>query len=430
MANNGLNQAYLDEDNGLHSFEDESLMQNKPTSKLNTKESNAYMRSGNIGSDDDDLNEADCLLVRTASCPELNALYKSSQSKKMKLSDDEDNTEGDDLYFGSQVNVQQSMHDAFDHSMQKAKEMGHQAKEKFHNAFDKVDRFAHKVWDGRWRVVSFFQLSEWQQDNEFLHHWHRPEMPSFRACFGSIFRLHTETGNIWTHLIGFILFVGICIYFLCLPATHFISEWQEKIVFFLFFLGAVLCLSFSTLFHTVGCHSERVFRIFGKLDYSGIALMIMGSFVPWIYYTFYCDTEPKIIYMSVVCILGISCIIISQWDKFSTAKYRGVRAILFAALGLSGIVPAGHTMVQQGFLRSVTVGQLGWLILMAILYLLGAFLYARRIPERYFPGKCDLWFQSHQIFHILVVLAACVHFHGICNLQQSRFLHGGQCMVA
>lgn len=27
-------------------------------------------------------------------------------------------------------------------------------------------------------------------------------MPSFRACFGSIFRIHTETGNIWTHLLG------------------------------------------------------------------------------------------------------------------------------------------------------------------------------------------------------------------------------------
>jgi hypothetical protein len=27
-------------------------------------------------------------------------------------------------------------------------------------------------------------------------------MPSFRACFGSIFRIHTETGNIWTHLVG------------------------------------------------------------------------------------------------------------------------------------------------------------------------------------------------------------------------------------
>jgi len=30
--------------------------------------------------------------------------------------------------------------------------------------------------------------------------------------------------------------------------------------------------------------------------------------------------------MSSVCVLGIMCIVISQWEKFSTAKYRGLRA--------------------------------------------------------------------------------------------------------
>ena len=33
----------------------------------------------------------------------------------------------------------------------------------------------------------------------------------------------------------------------------------------------------------------------------------------------------------------------------------------------------------------------GWLLLMGALYLIGATLYATRMPERFFPGKCDLW---------------------------------------
>lgn len=33
---------------------------------------------------------------------------------------------------------------------------------------------------------------------------------------------------------------------------------------------------------------------------------------------------------------------------------------------------------------------MGWLFLMALLYIAGALLYAARIPERFFPGKCDL----------------------------------------
>ena len=36
-----------------------------------------------------------------------------------------------------------------------------------------------------------------------------------------------------------------------------------------------------------------------------------------------------------------------------------------------------------------------------------------RVPERYAPGKYDIWGSSHQIFHVLVVLAACAHLVGL-----------------
>lgn len=45
-------------------------------------------------------------------------------------------------------------------------------------------------------------LPEWLQDNEYLLTGHRPPLPSFIECFKSIWSIHTETGNIWTHLIG------------------------------------------------------------------------------------------------------------------------------------------------------------------------------------------------------------------------------------
>ncbi len=54
---------------------------------------------------------------------------------------------------------------------------------------------------------------------------------------------------------------------------------------------------------------------------------------------------------------------------------------------------------------------LGYEVLMGFLYLLGAFLYAKRIPERYFPGAFDYALHSHNCFHFLVVLAAYVHVH-------------------
>ncbi|XP_042168973.1 adiponectin receptor protein 1-like [Oncorhynchus tshawytscha] len=172
-----------------------------------------------------------------------------------------------------------------------------------HHAMEKMEEFVHKVWEGRWRVIPHDVLPEWLKDNEYLRHGHRPPMPSFRACFKSIFRIHTETGNIWTHLLGCLFFLCLGIMYMFRSNMYFAAPFQEKIVIGIFFIGAILCLSFSWLFHTVYCHSEGVSRVFSKLDYSGIAFLIMGSFVPWLYYSFYCSPNPRLIYLVVVCIL-------------------------------------------------------------------------------------------------------------------------------
>ena len=36
-----------------------------------------------------------------------------------------------------------------------------------------------------------------------------------------------------------------------------------------------------------------------------------------------------------------------------------------------------------------------------------------RIPERLKPGKFDIWGSSHQIFHVLILLAAMSHLIGL-----------------
>ena len=37
-----------------------------------------------------------------------------------------------------------------------------------------------------------------------------------------------------------------------------------------------------------------------------------------------------------------------------------------------------------------------------IIYITGALIYILRIPEKYRPGKHDIWGSSHQIFHFFV----------------------------
>lgn len=90
----------------------------------------------------------------------------------------------------------------------------------------------------------------------------------------------------------------------------------------------------------------------------------MGSFVPWLYYGFYCHTKPKMVYLCIVSALGITSIIVSLWDKFSDSTLRPFRAGVFMTFGLSGIVPAIHYGFVEGWFNKISQKSLGWLVLM------------------------------------------------------------------
>ena len=77
---------------------------------------------------------------------------------------------------------------------------------------------------------------------------------------------------------------------------------------------------------------------------------------------------------------------------------------VFIALGLSGVIPALHFVITDGFWYAIDRASLGWLSLMAVLYIVGAVIYAARIPERLFPGKFDIWV-SIDLFQFFLLLS-------------------------
>lgn len=64
-------------------------------------------------------------------------------------------------------------------------------------------------------------------------------------------------------------------------------------------------------------------------------MLIVGSFIPWIYYGFYCRTLAMTIYISMITVLGLAALVVSLWNKFAAPKYRPLRAIVFLSMGLS-----------------------------------------------------------------------------------------------
>ncbi|XP_071964890.1 adiponectin receptor protein-like isoform X2 [Antedon mediterranea] len=309
---------------------------------------------------------------------------------------------------------------------ERAGRMKDKAAEAAASTAENAKRYGRKVKEAFvWKVTHFNLLPSWLKDNEFLHDYHRPQLPSFKVCFKSMFRIHTETGNIWTHLLGCLAFFSLMIYYL---VTSILADikWQEITVYVAFFISAIVCMGFSWIFHTCYCHSLEAAKLFSKLDYSGITVLIVGSFIPWLYFGFYCDNLKRCLYIGLIVILGLISAVVALRDKFSTPAYRPIRAAVFITLGLSAIIPAIHFVILNGFTLALQAGSLQWMVLMGSLYIGGAVLYAARIPERLFPGKCDIWFQSHQIFHIMVIAAAFVHYHGL-NLMAKYRERVGEC---
>lgn len=67
--------------------------------------------------------------------------------------------------------------------------------------------------------------------------------------------------------------------------THiFLPRWPIAV----FIACAMACLLFSTSFHLFLCRSESTCSQLQKLDFAGIAALIVGSSIPCVYYGFYC----------------------------------------------------------------------------------------------------------------------------------------------
>jgi len=177
---------------------------------------------------------------------------------------------------------------------------------------------------------------------------------------------------------------------------------------FVFLAGGMGCLAFSSLSHLLACHSKRFNLFFWRLDYAGISLMIVCSFYAPIYYVFFCNPYIRLFYLTSISVLGVLAMMTLLAPSLSSPRFRPFRASLFLSMGFSGVIPAVHALVSHWDHWHVLVA-LGYELVTAILYAIGAVFYVARIPERWKPGAFDTAGHSHQIFHVFVVLGALTH---------------------
>lgn len=60
---------------------------------------------------------------------------------------------------------------------------------------------------------------------------------------------------------------------------------------------AIFCLSCSCIYHLFNAYDQKVNEILNKLDFGGIAILIVGSCYPPNYYVFYCHFSKLFLYI-------------------------------------------------------------------------------------------------------------------------------------
>ncbi|KAI7872209.1 HlyIII-domain-containing protein [Spinellus fusiger] len=263
------------------------------------------------------------------------------------------------------------------------------------------------------KTLTWHQLPVWMHDNIYITAGYRPPNPSYRACVQSLFYLHNESVNIWSHLLGWIGFFGLGVAFFYHPPFPDSLTGVDFAFFYVFILGALTCLGFSSLFHCFACHSEPVAVTWNRCDYAGITSLIVGSFFPIVHYGFHCHTTLQIFYLVTISVLGAITAMITLMKHFRTPAYRWIRTTMFIALGGFGVVPTLHAIYLYGIGRSLQSISLLYLITTGLSYIVGAVIYAHRMPERYSPGTFNIWLASHQIFHLFVLVALYSHYTGM-----------------
>jgi len=138
-----------------------------------------------------------------------------------------------------------------------------------------------------------------------------------------------------------------------------------------------------------------------NLDMGAIALGISGMTASSCYFGFYCFPDLQMLYVSVSLFFGVLLWIIIVLPKLFPYPIRLGFFILFAVFGA---VPLFHWTYILGF-DALIVKRFFWRILMTYVLLgIGFAVWRLRIPERWLIGKVDIWFSSHQLWHIFVML--------------------------
>jgi adiponectin receptor len=269
--------------------------------------------------------------------------------------------------------------------------------------------------------------------NNFLEQGYRMNYSPIE-CILSLFHMHNETLNVWTHLGGALIFLY---FFMCVASPEIFPEglgsknsWiypppprisALSAVPLLMFLGcAFFCFTASALFHLLQARNKNWYLYLISLDFSGIAIVNTGCYLPIFYCLFHCQPTVMWIYVGGISLCVFLLLGVSMSEKMSTDEYRNIRIALYLSVAPFGITPIIHAVFFSDSLEGIISSFCTKYMYTMACLIFGLTVYIFRFPECYFPGRFDFWMSSHQIWHMAGFMGIYIHYLNVHEVYEWR----------
>ncbi|XP_074523042.1 membrane progestin receptor beta-like [Halichoeres trimaculatus] len=264
----------------------------------------------------------------------------------------------------------------------------------------------------------------------FILSGYRPVGLSWRCYILSLFQIHNETVNVWSHLLAAICVVMRFMVFTILQGGGFLGvrlqgpEGQgfsvdaSSLPLVLYVLSAITYLSCSAAAHLFQSHSEEAHYSLFFLDYVGVAVHQYGcALALFLYSSDFAWTQSMLgqVFLPAAALLAwLSCTTCCYAKLCFRRPYplhrKLCQVVPLGVAYLLDISPVAHRLM---FHRWTNNPALQLHFLQVVLFLLSAFFFSCPIPEFFHPGSFDVIGHSHQLFHILL---------SFCTLAQQEAL--------
>ena len=219
-------------------------------------------------------------------------------------------------------------------------------------------------------------------------------------CMKYAFTLHNDVGNFWTHFLTLIAWLTWLPF--VMREYDLSSDYNAPLL--CYWIGCCSYVLFSSVAHMFSPLSDVMCHVCYMIDYTGISMYMYSGGVAYYYYerplasTFY---KWEYLHMALQIGLHISALIGSSLSRFFWRRYQHIiRASSFIPAFVFDIVPV-FLRWSECHSEDCIPNSLPYHVCMMLSCPLIVLFFMTKVPERFAPGKFDVLFQSHQVFHVL-----------------------------